>query len=109
MRRETLDYVQRLETVDYPDYVTQLLLFGSEAYGIPEVGSDIDFAVVSKAPLKTRERIIVDEILDFVEPPYEYQAVFVTEGSEYEKSDIRCVIFERGLMIYECGNVSIDC
>ena len=108
MKESIRTYIDKFNNISLPDYVCQLVLFGSHAYGTPNLLSDIDIAVVSKRPLKILERVLVEEEIEGANPPGELQLTFVVkdENTKYDGFDVKKDIFERGVLFYENQNIS---
>ena len=103
MRFHTRQFVDRLKRSSFPDNVSSVILFGSEAYGVPNLLSDMDIAVVADSPMRCEERAAIDEILENASPPSTIQLTFVVkcDESEFGRFDVRRDIFEKGVVIYE--------
>jgi len=100
---KTQQILKNLNLATLPTYVNQLILFGSEAYGKPNLLSDIDIAVVTERPLTVWERAAVWAIVDDLETVREVQLTFVVPVAQkpLERFDVRRDIFEKGLVLYE--------
>ena len=103
MKESIREYINKFNEISLPDYVYQLILFGSHAYGKPNLLSDIDVAVVSKRPLKIMERALVEEGIEEAEPPGELQLTFIVKEANTKPDgfDVKKDIFERGVLFYE--------
>ena len=101
MRKSTELFISRLKEKHFPDNVSNIYLFGSEVYGIPNIFSDIDIAIVSDISLNMFERFEVEEIIESCDPPYECQYVYIIPGLSNLKLDVRNQVFEQGVIIYE--------
>ena len=99
MRVPTSEFVTRLKKIKFPAVVDKLVLFGSEVYGSPRVGSDIDLAVVSSTKLSQEEKHLIEDLIEMCSPPFECQIVFVTFGEYRQGFDVRKDIFEKGIVI----------
>ena len=99
MRQKTFDFYLQLKTAELPDFVSSLVFFGSEVYGIPRTGSDIDIAVESEFPLNKEQKEKVMELIEAYNPPYEYQLVWVQKGEFRQGFDVRRDIFEKGWVV----------
>ena len=100
MRECTRLFLDRFLSSDFPPEIKQIILFGSEAYGQPNVLSDIDLAFVSDEKTHVL-RCKADELIDSAFPPCDYNIVFVNPTDEYDKFDVRKDIFEKGVLLYE--------
>ena len=103
MRQQTLDFLCRLKSAYFPDYVVRLVVFGSEVNNTTGVGSDIDLGIISESSLNRAQRIAVDSIIMDYEPPFEYDLVFVVPGEYRGNFDVRRDICEKGCVVYERG------
>ena len=101
MRQQTLDFLCRLKSADFPDYVAKLVVFGSEVNNTTRVGSDIDLGIVCDFPLSQCQRIEIDSIVMEHEPPFDYDLVFVLPGEYRGNFDVRRDIHEKGCVVYE--------
>ena len=101
MRAATEKYINDLKKIEFPRYVKEIILFGSEAYGSPNLYSDIDIAVVYEGKYSIKLRGDVEELFEQVISPYDLQLVFVNKSRERLNFDVRDCIFGRGIKIYE--------
>ena len=101
MRQQTLDFLRRLKSTSFPDYVAKVVVFGSEVNNTTRITSDIDLGVVSNFPLSQAQRIEIDAIVLEASPPFDYDLVFVVAGEYRPNFDVRRDIFEKGCVIYE--------
>ena len=101
MRPRTFDFINRLHKVDFPNYVISVVLFGSEVYGTPNCFSDIDLGIVVPKNISLQERLLVEELLESLEPPFPLQCVYVSYTDEkLPDKDVRRQIFEKGVKVY---------
>ena len=100
MRGETKKFIDRLAKQRFPEFVESVILFGSEVYGKPNLLSDIDIAIVSKSNIKIKQRVIIEEMIELLEPPYSCKIIFVSKQENYSRNDVRKDIFEKGLNVY---------
>lgn len=105
MRQQTFDFISRLKAAPFPDYVSKVVVFGSEINNTTRISSDIDLGVVSHRSLSQAQRIEVDAIVSEAQPPFEYDLVFVVPGKCRNNFDVRRDIFEKGYVIYECNEL----
>ena len=99
MRRASELFLHRVREQTLPNFVEELILFGSEVYGKPTIFSDIDIAVVCSAPPTIEERCSLDETLDSCDPPFAYQLVYVNRNAPTNPYDVRNDIFKKGVTI----------
>ena len=99
MRQKTFEFYQQLKTAELPDFISNLIFFGSEVYGSPSLHSDIDIAVESEFPLNRNQKEKVVELIEAHNPPYEYQLVWVQKGELRQGFDVRSDIFDKGLVV----------
>ena len=99
MRKYTELFLDRLKQVVYPDFVENIILFGSEVYGSPKMDSDIDLAIVCKSKPCRAGKLRLRELIESCNPPFDYQLTYVIEKSYKGFFDVRKDIFERGLII----------
>lgn len=89
----------------YGERLIHMVLFGSQARGDTEPGSDIDVLVVLKGPVSPCEEI-ARTINDVADISLEYTeviaCVFVSEGQfERERSPLLLNVWREGVEIYE--------
>lgn len=102
LRKRTREFLQFVSSHHFPIYIKYIVLFGSEARGMANVKSDIDIAVISDRPLKSDERVSLDEIIHDSPVSVNYQLVFTTVDklNTSHKLDVNFSINQQGVILY---------
>ena len=100
MRQKTYEFCVKLRELSFPSYVSEVIVFGSEVYGIPRIKSDIDIAVACSSEPSTEDRVKLIKLLDDLSPPYEYHLCYFTDTPARTRFGVKHDALTKGIKLF---------